>query len=80
MFNDAVLGTTCSKPSDQDVITVFLATAVAKEAFDRVILVFFIQFRVHGATVVDFWFVASRGRGKGLGSKVTQLVSNLVVA
>jgi hypothetical protein len=33
-----------------------------------------------GATVVNFWFVANHGRGKGLGGKVTQLVSDLVVA
>jgi hypothetical protein len=64
---------------DQNVTTVFLATVASKEAFDWVILAFVNPLRFQDATVVDFWFVVNRGRGKGFQSKVTQLISNLIV-
>jgi hypothetical protein len=53
--------------------------AVAKETFNRVVLAFLVFCPCCGVTVVDCWLVAN-GRGrKGLGSKVTQFVSYLVV-
>jgi hypothetical protein len=61
-------------------VDLLCAAAVAEEAFDWVFLVFFGQFPFQGVTFVGFWFVANRGRGKGLGGKVTQLILNLIVA
>jgi hypothetical protein len=72
---DDTVCTASPETLDQDVTTVFRAAAVAEEAFDWVFLVFF-----QGATVEDFWFIVNCGRGKGLGGKVAQLISNLIVA
>jgi hypothetical protein len=60
---------------------VFHAATVAKEVFDWASLHFFNRFWFWVATGMDFGFIANQGRGKGpFESKVTQLISNLVVA
>jgi hypothetical protein len=68
------------KALDQNVTTVFRATAVVEEVFVWVSLHFFDQFWFQGATGVDFGFVVNQGKRKGLGSKVAQSILNLIVA
>jgi hypothetical protein len=80
MSVDDAVCTASPEAPDQNVIMVFLATVVSKEAFDWVILAFVNPVGLQDTAVQDFWFVAKRGGGKGFGSEVTQLVSDLIVA
>jgi hypothetical protein len=64
---------------NQDAPRVF-RVIILKEALDGLArLLLGACFWLHSVTGLDSWFVAKCGGKKGLGGKVTQLVSNLVV-
>jgi hypothetical protein len=68
--NDDAVSSVDPEPSNQLVGKVFIAI-VAKQTLDWVVIGCFSLFWFRVTTVVDWWFVANRGRGKGLGSKVS---------